>query len=51
MRNQDNTKTNQHKNTVTAHIEMMLMIFTLAAVSFACGFYLASAHIAAMLTN
>jgi hypothetical protein len=43
------TKRNEHKTTITAHLEMMLMIFTLAAVSFACGYFVASAQIASML--
>jgi hypothetical protein len=46
MRNKNNTNTNQ-----TASIKTLLLIFTVAAVSFAAGFYLATAQIAAMLTN
>ena len=51
MQNKNNTKTNQNKITITAHIEMMLMIFTLAALIFAAGYFVASAEIAAMLNN
>ncbi len=43
------TKRNEHKTTITAHLEMMLMIFTLAAVSFAAGYFVASAQISSML--
>ncbi len=43
------TKRNEHKTTITAHLEMMLMVFLLAAVSFACGYFVASAQIASML--
>ncbi len=43
------TKRNEHKTTITAHLEMMLVIFTLAAFFFAAGYYLASAQIASML--
>jgi len=51
MRNKHNTKTNEHKTTITAHLEMMLMIFTLAAFFFAAGYFVASAQIASMLAQ
>ncbi len=51
MRNKDNTNESQHKTTITAHTQMMLMIFTMAAVSFAAGFYVAAMQIAAMVTK
>jgi hypothetical protein len=46
MRNKNNTNTNQ-----TASIKTWLLVFTIALVAFAAGFYMAVAHIAAMLTN
>ncbi|MCA1625030.1 MAG: hypothetical protein LC768_13580 [Acidobacteria bacterium] len=41
----------KHQTTITAHLKLMLMIFTLVAASFAAGYYAASAQIAAMLNN
>ncbi len=49
MRNKDNTERN--KTTITAHLEMMLMILTLATVAFFAGHYVAAMQIAAMLAN
>ncbi len=49
MRNKHNTKTEQTKR--PAHIQMMLTGLTIALVAFAAGYYLASAHIAAMLVK
>jgi hypothetical protein len=46
MRNKNNTGPNQ-----TASIKVLLLIFTLALVAFAAGFYMAVAHIAAMLVK
>ncbi len=46
MRNENNTNNQQHKTTIAAHLEMMLMIFTLAAVIFAAGYYVAAVQIA-----
>jgi hypothetical protein len=46
MRNKSNTNQGPHKTTITAHLEMMLLIFTLAAVIFAAGYYVAAAQIA-----
>ena len=46
MRNKNNTDDKQYKTTITAHLEMMLVIFTLAAVIFAAGYYVAAAQIA-----
>jgi hypothetical protein len=45
------TKRNEHKTTITAHLEMMLMVFLIVAVSFACGYFVASAQIAALLAR
>ncbi len=45
------TKTNEHKTTITAHLEMMLMIFTLAALCFAAGYYFAAVQFAAMVVK
>jgi len=46
MRNKNNTNKNQ-----TASIKALLLVFTLAAVAFFGGYYLAAAQIAAMLTK
>jgi hypothetical protein len=46
MSNKNITKLNQ-----TASIKILLLVFTIAMVSFAAGFYLATAQIAAILTN
>jgi hypothetical protein len=45
------TKRNEHKTTITAHLEMMLMIVLLVAVSFAAGYYVAASQIAALLAG
>ncbi len=44
------TKINERKTEITT-LELTLMIALWSAVSFACGYYLASAQIAAMLYN
>ncbi len=46
MRNKNNTNKNQ-----TASIKVLLLVFTLALVSFAAGYYLAAAQLAASLTD
>jgi hypothetical protein len=49
MRNKHNTKTEQTKR--PAHIQMLLTGLTIALVAFAAGFYIAVAHIAALLVK
>ncbi len=51
MRNKDNTNESQHKTTITAHLEMMLVILTLGAIAFASGYYVAAMQIAAMVSK
>jgi len=51
MRNKDSTKRTQRKTARDAHVQMMLMVFVLAMLAFACGYYFAMAEIASMLTN
>ncbi len=49
MSNKNNTETNRHKTRTAEHIELAVLVFLLAAVSFACGYFVASAQIASML--
>ena len=49
MRDKDNTERREHKTEITAHLELMLMILTLAAVIFAAGYYVAAMQIAALV--
>ncbi len=49
MRNKNNTDVNRHKTEIAADIELAVMVFLLAAFSFAAGYYLASAQIASLL--
>ncbi len=41
----------KHKTTISAHRQMMLAVVMLAILSFAAGYYLAMARIAAMLVT
>ncbi len=49
MRNKNNTDANRHKTRTAEHIELAALVFLLAAVSFACGYFVATARIAAMM--
>jgi hypothetical protein len=49
MRDKHNTREKQTKR--PAHIQMWLTGLTIALVAFAAGYYLAVAHIAALLTK
>jgi hypothetical protein len=46
MRNKNNTKPNQ-----TARIKILLLVFTVAAVSFAGGYYVAAMQAASMVIS
>ncbi len=41
----------KYKTTTGAHIQMLLMVFTIAAVAFSAGYYLATAQAIAMVTK
>ncbi len=49
MRKNNNTDVNGRKTKTVEHIELAVLVFLLAAVSFACGYFVASAQIASML--
>ncbi len=49
MRNKDSTKRTQHKPARTAHLQMMMLTFVLAILSFAAGYYSAMAEIAQVI--
>ncbi len=51
MRNKNNTDANGRKTKTAEHIELAALVFLLAAVSFACGYFVATARIASMLAG
>ncbi len=52
MRNQNNMDLNKNKTEITvADIELAVMLFMLASVAFAAGYYVASVRIAAIMAS
>jgi hypothetical protein len=51
MRNKNNTETDGRKTRTAEHVELAVLVFLLAAVSFACGYFVATAQIAAMMAQ
>ncbi len=51
MSTKNNIDANRHKTRTAEHIELAVLVFLLAAVSFACGYFTASAQFAAMLAG
>jgi nitrate reductase NapE component len=51
MRNENSTDLNRRKNETATDIELAIMLFVLIACSFAAGYYVAAAQLAAMLNN
>ncbi len=51
MRHKNNTDVNKRKTEIEADIGLALMIVLLAVLSFAAGYFVASARFAAMLNN
>jgi hypothetical protein len=49
MRNKNNTDVNRHKTKAAEDIELALTLLAIIVTAFACGYFVASAQIAAMM--